>query len=140
MIETMQTDHHGMELLDQLTCVELLRTSRIGRVAVTHGALPVILPVAFCFLDNDLIFAVAPGVLAQAAMSAEVVCFEADWADDDFVNVWSVAVIGQLSTLAAEDLHRAQHIALLPWRTQSATIVKLSPSIFTGRRRQRTIE
>jgi len=131
----MEVDHEGMEVLDEPSCVDLLRTSAIGRVALTSGALPVILPVTFAFLDTDVIFAVASGVIARAADSAQVVCFEADWADESFRNSWSVAVIGQLSRIVdCHDLERAYQLPLGPWPKTSSTFVKLEPKMYSGRR------
>jgi hypothetical protein len=135
-LAAMKIDGHGLELLDEEACVELLRTSALGRVALTHEALPIILPVAFSFLDRDLIFAVGPGVLARAAENSQIVCFEADWADAGFLNAWNVSVIGPLSTVTdPTEVARAQELPLGPWPTASASFVKLAPGIYSGRRR-----
>jgi len=135
-IARMELDRNGMELLDPSACVELLSTTTFGRVAVTHNALPVILPVAFSFIDNDVVFAVGPGVLARAAKSAQVVGFEADSADETFLNIWSVSVVGQLSTMVdRHDIQRAQQLSLGPWAAACGTFVKLAPRLYSGRRR-----
>src|SRR3954464_8204226 len=99
----MEHDQHGMEILTDSQCVELLEISRLGRVALTHKALPIILPVTFGCDDRHLIFSVAPGILARAASDAQIVCFETDWADEAMLNAWSVSVIGRLVTLADPD-------------------------------------
>src|SRR3954462_4104226 len=131
----MEHDQHGMEILTDSQCVELLEISRLGRVALTHKALPIILPVTFGCLDRQLIFSVAPGILARAAEDAQIVCFETDWVDESMLNAWSVSVIGRLTTLSDPwTVERVVKLSLAPWTTGPATIVALAPELYSGRR------
>ena len=46
-LDGMERDRNGLEILDRSECLRLLAGSSVGRVAVSVGALPVILPVNF---------------------------------------------------------------------------------------------
>jgi uncharacterized protein len=124
-----------MQVLNDSECLDLLSTVRLGRIALTHNALPIILPVTFACLDRDLIFSVSPGVLARAAADEQIVCFESDWLDDAQLNAWSVVVIGRLSMMTDPvHLRRAQRLELTPWSADPTVYVKLAPEIYSGRR------
>ncbi len=132
----METDVHGLQILSEQDCVELLHSARLGRIALTHGALPVILPVNFVCLGCEVIFSVSPGVLARAAEDEQIVCFESDSMDHDLVNAWSVSVIGRLSMVTEPIvLDAAQQLRLRPWTSQFTNHVRLQPGVYTGRRR-----
>ena len=49
-------DSAGFEILDQAECFALLEKTRLGRVAVTIGALPAIFPVNFCIVAGQVVF------------------------------------------------------------------------------------
>ena len=63
----MDADRQGLIVLDEAACRALLHTVHLGRVALTDGALPMILPVTFACLDRDLVFRAGPGALQRAA-------------------------------------------------------------------------
>jgi nitroimidazol reductase NimA-like FMN-containing flavoprotein (pyridoxamine 5'-phosphate oxidase superfamily) len=46
----------GLEVLSEEECRALLAQCEVGRVAITSGALPSILPVNFALLDGDIVF------------------------------------------------------------------------------------
>jgi len=50
-----------------------------------------ILPVTFACLDDDLVFRTGPGAVERAAVARQVVCFEADWLDEQITAGWSVS-------------------------------------------------
>jgi uncharacterized protein len=129
----METDRQGLLVLDRSACAQLLRTTRVGRLALVHGALPMILPVAFAMLDADLVFNVGPGTLSRAADHCDVVCFETDSVDAGLADMWSVSVVGQLSRVVSPaDLSRAAQLDLPCW--EPGEFIRLTPQIFSGRR------
>jgi nitroimidazol reductase NimA-like FMN-containing flavoprotein (pyridoxamine 5'-phosphate oxidase superfamily) len=131
---TVHVDRQGLGVLTETQCLALLDSTRLGRIALTDRAMPIILPVGFARLDNDLIFRVGQGALSRAARMGQVVCFEVDWTDDRFENAWSVAAIGQLSTLdQPARLRRAQGLDLIPWSSQCDEYVQLTPQLISGR-------
>jgi uncharacterized protein len=88
----------GRVRIDELgvdQCLARLRTVRLGRVGVSVGALPAILPVSFALVDEGIVFRTAPGSKLRAAVAGNVVAFEADEADVGRGVAWSVLVVGQ---------------------------------------------
>ena len=140
----MLADHQGLIVLDEAACRALLHTVRLGRVALTDGALPMILPLTFACLDRDLVFRTGPGVLQRAALARQVVCFEADWVDEKITAGWSVSAIGHLRAVT-EPAHaeRCRATALPTWSNAMTSgsapdhdaFVALTPELFSGRRR-----
>ncbi len=90
----MEMNGTGSEVLGRDECLALLARHRIGRIAVTSGALPYVLAVNFT-LDGDriLIRAGAEGPLGST-LRETVVAFEADDVDPVELTGWSVMVTG----------------------------------------------
>ena len=131
----METDCQGLHVLDRSASAQLLRTTRVGRLALVQGALPMILPVAFAMLDADLVFNVGPGTLSRAADHCDVVCFETDSVDERLDDMWSVWVVGHLSRMVnPSDLSRAEQLDLNRWGSRPGEFIRLTPQIFSGRR------
>ncbi len=125
-----------MEILDADQCLGLLRTVQVGRVAVSSGAIPTILPVNFAVLDASVVFRTSDGTKLDAAVRNAVVAFEADAIHSIFETGWSVVVVG-----VAEEVHdpteidRVTHIGLRPWAPGSHShLIKINPTIVSGRR------
>ncbi len=136
----MHSDLNGMLVLDEAACRALLHSTRLGRIALTDRALPMILPVAFACLDHDILFRVGPGTLGRAADAQQVVCFETDWADEHGDAAWSVAAIGRLARVRDPRMVEAYRQVVMPaWSDGpthgSADYITLSPQMLTGRRR-----
>jgi nitroimidazol reductase NimA-like FMN-containing flavoprotein (pyridoxamine 5'-phosphate oxidase superfamily) len=136
----MHNDRNGMLVLDESACHTLLHSTRLGRIALTDRALPMILPITFACVDRDIVFRVGPGTLRRAADAEQVVCFETDWADECGHAAWSVAAIGRLTRVDEPGLVEACRQAGLPlWSNmptaESGGYIALSPQLITGRRR-----
>jgi uncharacterized protein len=136
----MHSDTNGMLVLDEAACRALLHSTRLGRIALTDRALPMILPVAFACLDRDILFRVGPGTLGRAAEAEQVVCFETDWADESGNAAWSVAAIGRLARVRdPQKVEACRQIDLPSWSDgptpDSGGYITLSPQMITGRRR-----
>src|SRR5690242_2358427 len=69
-------DRHGLELLTRVECLGLLASRGLGRVSVSMGALPVILPVAYRVAGEAVIIRTTPGTRLDAALANQVVAFE----------------------------------------------------------------
>ncbi len=129
-------DRNGLEILDEDECHVLVNTTRLGRIALSHQALPVILPVTFATVGRDVVFGVSPGVLADAAIAGNVVCFQTDWTDENMLAAWSVSMIGRLTALTTPvEICGAQHVAIAPWSSDELRYVRLRPAVVSGRRR-----
>lgn len=103
-------------VLSREECVALLRQASLGRVGVSIGALPAILPVNYGVLDDHVVFRTAPGTQLTAALRDAVVAFEADFADDHATTGWSVLVVGRAKELTEPGvLEEARALRLQPW-------------------------
>jgi uncharacterized protein len=136
----MQRDQVPSARLDEQACRALLGSVRLGRVALSERALPMILPVPFACLDRDVVFQVSEPALVRAAHDKHVVCFEADHARADAatdgvpVIAWTVAVVGQLSVITEPvDLERCRALPELNSPGPSAEFIRMSPEVFQGR-------
>jgi nitroimidazol reductase NimA-like FMN-containing flavoprotein (pyridoxamine 5'-phosphate oxidase superfamily) len=102
--------------LSAAQCLDLLATCRIGRVGITLGALPVILPVNFVVFDDGVLLRTAAGTKLDAAVRGMVVAFQADSYDPEETAGWSVLLIGRANEIREPtDLDRARAAATTPW-------------------------
>ena len=90
----MYSDHHGLELLSQAECVQLLRTKTVGRVGLSASSLPFVLPVRYVVDDDRILMRTGESTRMAAATSDAVVAFEVDEFDADMDAGWSVMVQG----------------------------------------------
>jgi hypothetical protein len=131
-----EVDRNGLEVLDRVECLRLLATATIGRVAVTVGALPVILPVNFRLVGEQIAFRTGVGTKLDAATSNAIVAFEADAMEPFSHAGWSVVVTGAVGPASGPDRLAELERANIPrWAPAGQDrIVELSTEIVTGRR------
>jgi nitroimidazol reductase NimA-like FMN-containing flavoprotein (pyridoxamine 5'-phosphate oxidase superfamily) len=103
----MDLDRHGTERLAPGTCLDLLRTQRIGRLGLSMGALPVVHPVNFAVDGDRIVVRTGIGSKLSAALRGAVVCFEADQIDESGTSGWSVLVTGRAEELLGAEAERA---------------------------------
>jgi uncharacterized protein len=131
-----EVDRNGLEILDREESLALLATASFGRLGVTFGALPTILPVNFRLVGDDVVFRTNIGTKLDAATCNRIVAFEVDAVDAMSHAGWSVVVTG----LAREVTDRAELAALEPTRiprwapVDSERVVAISTEMVTGRR------
>ena len=94
--------------LSEAECRRLLGTQTLGRVGITDGGLPLILPVHYLYDDGVIVFRTGAGTKVRAAESGDVLAFEVDTYDSESGRGWSVLVLGRASVVTtaheAEDL------------------------------------
>ncbi|MCU1428552.1 MAG: pyridoxamine 5-phosphate oxidase-related FMN-binding protein [Actinomycetia bacterium] len=130
-------DHGGaLEALDEAECRELLCGARIGRVGVTVGGLPVILPVHYSWTDGDILFRTGEGTKSRAAMDAAVIAFEVDSYDEPGGKGWIVLAVGRAYEVTDRDaLDDAERLDLVPWADGGPHYwVRMRPEFISGRR------
>ncbi len=132
----MEIDRNGLEVLDEDQCLQLLAGTKVGRVALCLGALPVILPVQYALDGRDPVFRTNRGAKLDSALHREVVCLEADSSDSTYHAGWSVLAIGRAEVVsdpaALERLHR---LPLRPWVAGGADyFVRIKTELLSGRR------
>jgi hypothetical protein len=128
-------DRNGLKVLAREECLALLGTVRLGRVGLCLRALPVVLPVAFGLLGEDVVFRSGTGTKLTAAVERTVVAFEADQVDFETASGWSVCVTG-----TASRLHRPDDLAAVAEldipalvRGVASHVVRIHSDIVTGR-------
>jgi nitroimidazol reductase NimA-like FMN-containing flavoprotein (pyridoxamine 5'-phosphate oxidase superfamily) len=128
-------DRSGLVILTRPECVELLKTASVGRIALSVGALPVVLPVNFGMLDDDIVLRTVPGSRLEAAARNAVVAFEVDRLEEPERDGWSVLVQGLASEIADPDeVDRARRVPLPPWLGAHGVYLRIASRFMSGRR------
>jgi nitroimidazol reductase NimA-like FMN-containing flavoprotein (pyridoxamine 5'-phosphate oxidase superfamily) len=135
MLERMEIDRNGLEVLDRPACLRRLASATIGRISLTSGALPTVLPVNFVLTPEGIVFRTGWGTKLDAATHNTVVAFEVD----DFTSLthggWSVVVTGVARELTdPEELESARALPLAHWANRPADrYVCISLELVSGR-------
>lgn len=127
----------GLDLLTEPECYDLLASGSVGRVGVTVGALPVILPVNYSTVDRDIVFRTSPGTKLRAALDHAVVAFEVDALDEHNRHGWSVLMVGRAREVVdPEEVAQLDALGLEPWAGDGGRDrwVRLHPEFVSGRR------
>lgn len=132
----MSTDRLGITTLESNTCWELLRSSDVGRLAISICNHPDIFPVNFIVDHGTVVFRTAEGTKLAAAVLGASVAFEVDGYDADAGEAWSVVIKGR-----AEEIERMQEVfdaldlPLFPWHAgPKHRFVRIVPDDVSGRR------
>jgi len=94
-------------------CLARLETAPVGRIAVTHRALPAIVPVNFVLSGSRILFRTEPGGMLANACADSVVAFEVDELSPDGRSGWSVLVVGLAELLDGSAALRATEAGLV---------------------------
>lgn len=129
-------DRNGLEVLDREECLALLGRATLGRVGLSIGALPTVLPVNFRLVDGHIVFRTGAGSKLDAATRGAVVAFEVDDFDPVGHAGWSVVVTGIAEEATGPGW--TDHIvasAIPRWAPAGASrLVVVSTEIISGRR------
>lgn len=131
----MAVDRNGLEILDRDECLMLLGEATLGRVGISVGALPTILPVNFRLVDDHVLFRTSTGSKFSAATDNAVVAFEVDEMDPVDHTGWSVVVTGVAQLLGPEALTPKAASSIPRWAPDGdSQIVSVSTQLISGRR------
>ena len=133
----MEVDRNGLAILDRAECLRLLGAATIGRVGLTSGALPTVLPVNFCLDGERILIRTTPGSKLDAAARNAVVAFEADDMDPIEHSGWSVMVTGVAREVALGSLDPHQRTVLARWAPSAngeTRVIAISTEVISGRR------
>ncbi len=84
----------GFQTMTAAECRRLLASCEIGRLAITAGALPLVLPVQYVLEDDQLLLRTPGHHEVSDAIDGQVVGFQADRLDPEHGVGWSVSVTG----------------------------------------------
>jgi nitroimidazol reductase NimA-like FMN-containing flavoprotein (pyridoxamine 5'-phosphate oxidase superfamily) len=128
-------DRNGLEVLTRADCLAFLATRQLGRVSVSIGALPVILPVTYRLTGEAVIIRTTPGTRLDAALANQVVAFEVDDLDEASGAGWSVMVTGIAEEIADDEVSWAHTLGLQPWADDAGTrFMRIRCQQISGRR------
>jgi nitroimidazol reductase NimA-like FMN-containing flavoprotein (pyridoxamine 5'-phosphate oxidase superfamily) len=132
----MEIDRNGLEVLDRAECFRLLGSCHLGRLGVSVGALPTILPVNYWFDGRSIFVRTSAGSKLDAALQGTVVAFEVDDADAIEHAGWSVVVTGVASAVSdASELERMRRAPLPHWAPDPGNhVIAISTEMVSGRR------
>jgi hypothetical protein len=132
----MEVDRNGLEVLDREVCLKLLATSTLGRVGCTSGALPMVLPVNFRLIGEEILFRTGIGTKLDVATRNAVVAFEIDHMDPMSHTGWSVLVTGLAREITNQFELDGLPVDFIPrWATADAgRVVAISTELVSGRR------
>lgn len=89
----------GFQTMTADECRRLLAAGDIGRVAITVGALPLVLPVQYALQDDHLLLRTPGHHEVRDSIDGQVVGFEADRIDLDHGVGWCVSVTGTVRVM-----------------------------------------
>lgn len=129
-------DRNGLEILDRDECLRLLVEAVVGRVAVTAGALPVVLPVTFRLDGERILFRTGRGTKFDAATRNAVVAFEVDAFDPATQTGWSVMATGVAREVTDPgELEAIERLRLPRWAPNDGDrVVAVPTELISGRR------
>ena len=132
----MEVDRNGLEVLSRDACLRLLATATLGRVGVSSGALPSVLPVNFRFDGHQILIRTGVGTKLDAAVHNAVVAFEVDEIDPVAHTGWTLNFTGVARELTdAGELARAQVPPLARWAPGGEDrVIAISTELVSGRR------
>ena len=124
-----------LETLTEVECRALLAGARIGRVAITADALPVIAPVNYV-VDRDAIYfrTRRDGMLARACNDS-VIAFEIDEVAADGQSGWTVNVVGIATLMSEAEQSRPLALGLVSAAADTREqFVRMQIGLVNGRR------
>lgn len=132
----MTANDDGFEILDRATCLELLGTHQVGRLAwATVDGQVHVRPVNYTLAGEDVIVRTKAGAILAAARANLQMTFEADRLEPGVQAGWSVLVVGTAedlgSTAEAAGLGDSVHL----WaRGARPHVLRIRAGEVTGRR------
>jgi transcriptional regulator with XRE-family HTH domain len=127
-----------LRTLDRAESLQLLGASGIGRVALWTDTGPIVVPVNYVVIEDDVVFRTAlDTAVAGSVLSGDTgeVAFEVDRIDDALQQGWSVLVVGPPRELTDPHLLEVLHRDLQPWAAGSREVfIAVRMDRVTGRR------
>lgn len=129
-------DLHGSIVMERDECLARLGERSVGRLVVVRGGRPLIFPVSYALVGDEVVIKTNPGTKLNAALRSPV-AFEVDEVDEERRWGWSVIVHGRAEEVTAADapeLHASADAVLDPMADHKTRVVRIVPGLVTGRR------
>jgi hypothetical protein len=133
----MWIDQRGSEILAAPECLRLLalvaKEDHIGRLAVTEGPSPLVVPLNFTYHDKGVFLRIGPGRLLELA-SGSMVSYEVDRVELDQGHAWSILIRGLASVVQSDTRPGAADLPQPLVPNSGDVILVIRPDVVTGRR------
>jgi len=132
----MDVDRNGLEMLNRGDSLRLLATGTIGRIGMSSGALPTVLPVNYYFDGERILVITSAGSKLDAALRNTVVAFEVDDFDSIDHTGWSVVAVGVARVVHdCDELERIRALPVTRWAPRGEWhAIAISIDWISGRR------
>lgn len=122
------------DVLPHNECVVGLQSQRVGRIALSADALPVLLPVFYAYDGSAIVFRTHAGSVLDRNCRNTVVAFEVDSHDAGRRTGWSVMAVGVANVVGPADGLREREAQLdRQGAPEGEVIIKIEPGSLTGR-------
>ncbi len=123
-------------ILDESACWQLLRSTTVGRLAVSTEDSPEIFPINFVVDQGTIVFRTGTGSKLAAVLADPNVTFEADGYESEAGQAWSVVAKGRAAEIRQlHELVDASTFPLFPWPAGPKNrFVRVVPHDVSGRR------
>jgi nitroimidazol reductase NimA-like FMN-containing flavoprotein (pyridoxamine 5'-phosphate oxidase superfamily) len=131
---TPERDANGFVVLDRHDCLERLAEHRIASLAITDGALPLVLPVMYVLHGEDILVRAAKTGILGRRLPNSIVSLCVHDLDDELLSGWTVTVTG-LAEPFTSPAALANAAALPRWDAtdSSELLVRVSTERISGR-------
>jgi len=127
-------EHPLVRSLERDECLQLLGRSTFGRIGVTYGALPAVLPVNYRLVDESILFRTGHGTKLHAATCHSIVAFEVDEIDALAHTGWSVMVTGEARRVTDPGrLDALEAVGIPHWADTDEATVEIATTMISGR-------
>jgi hypothetical protein len=109
------------------------KEDHVGRLAVTSGEAPLVVPLNFTYHDGGILVRIGPGRLSES-VPGSLVAFEVDRVDTDRAEAWSVLVRGLASTVVSSSGTPGGAVPQTWVPEPGHTVLYIRPDVVTGRR------
>ena|SRR5579875_1803253 len=125
----------GVSVLAAHECWGLLRSTEVGRLAVSVNDHPDIFPVNYVVDHGTIVFRTAEGTKLAAIATRALVAFEADGYDPAVGEAWSVVAKGRAEEIKTHEALETTTLPLFPWHSAPKhRFVRIVPEEISGRR------
>lgn len=126
-------EYKGMIELDESTCLQLLHSRHVGRIALNTEPSPLVLPVNYVLSEESIYFYTKRGTKQKAARGDHKATFQVDDYDPRLRSGWSVMVRGELEIL--DPGHKPTRLPKPLPEVEHPYLVRLGIEEITGRKK-----
>jgi hypothetical protein len=122
---------------DDVQCRDLLGRTRIGRIGLSIGAVPAVIPIRYELSDTGILVGCGVDQVAKA-MENSVIALQSDGFDEDSQKRWTVLAIGPTHRIGALELRsHAPEQHATAWDVDAVRnaphLFHLEPGVLSGR-------